>query len=139
MYINRSIEPFIASHLFKKKIIIIYGPRQSGKTTLVNEIKHKINIPTAYFNCDEMDIRLLLQNAGTSTELKNIIGDKKLIILDEAQRIRDIGIKLKLLVDNFPRQQIIATGSSSFELANEISEPLTGRNFQFYLYPFSIS
>lgn len=74
----------------------------------------------------------------TSTELKAFLGDKKLIIIDEAQRVKNIGITLKLLIDNFPKMQIIATGSSSFDLSNEISEPLTGRKNEFHLYPFSI-
>lgn len=75
----------------------------------------------------------------SSVKLKQLIGDSKLIILDEAQRIKDIGLKLKLLIDNFPDQQVIATGSSSFELANEVVEPLTGRNVPFWLYPFSLA
>jgi len=139
MYISRSIESTIKQSLFKKKIIIIYGARQTGKTTLVKHLVQSVATPFSYLNCDESDIRLQLNQAGTSTQLRQITGSKKLIIIDEAQRIKDIGIKLKLLIDTFPDQQIIATGSSSFELSNTITEPLTGRNFQFWLYPLSVA
>jgi predicted AAA+ superfamily ATPase len=117
--------------------VIIYGARQVGKTTLAKEIQKRYLKDSAYFNCDEMDIRQAL-TGKTSTELKAFLGNAKLIILDEAQRVKNIGLTLKLLADNFPRMQIIATGSSSFELSNEIAEPLTGRKTEFYLYPFSI-
>src|SRR3989344_2409453 len=139
MYISRSIESDLKKNLFQGKAIIIYGPRQTGKTTLVKNLVSQINKPFGYFNCDEADIRDQLNAAGTSSQLKEIVGNNELIIIDEAQRVENIGLKLKLLVDNFPHQQIIATGSSSFELADEITEPLTGRNFQFILSPLSAS
>jgi predicted AAA+ superfamily ATPase len=137
MYIPRSLEPDIKNNLFKGKVVIVYGPRQAGKTTLVKKIAAEEKKTTSYFNCDEGDIRDLLNRADTSSQLKEIIGDNDLVILDEAQRIDNIGLKLKLLVDNFPQQQVIATGSSAFELRDKITEPLTGRNFQFVLPPFS--
>ncbi len=140
MYIKRAIEPQILTNLFKKSIIIIYGPRQTGKTTLVQKIlKDNQSVASKYLNCDEPDIQAILSEAGTSTHLKQIIGEVKLVVIDEAQRIRNIGIKLKLLIDNFPDTQIIATGSSSFELANEVNEPLTGRSLEFWLHPLSTS
>jgi len=108
-----------------------------GKTTLVKEIQKKYFNESLYLNCDEPDIRNLFTEK-TSTEIKSFIGDKKLIILDEAQRIRNIGLTLKLMVDNFPEIQVIATGSSSFDLSNKIAEPLTGRKHEFHLYPFSL-
>ena len=89
-----------------------------------------------YINCDELDIKDALTNK-TSTELKYFIGNRKLVIIDEAQRVKNIGLTLKLLADNFPNIQIIATGSSSFELSNSVIEPLTGRKLEFYLYPLS--
>lgn len=139
MYIPRTIESLIKSQLYKNKVLIIYGPRQVGKTTLIKKVTADLKVSSRYFNCDELDVRQSLSEAETSTHLKNIIGDDKVIIFDEAQRIKNIGIKLKLIIDNFPDQQIIATGSSSFELANEVVEPLTGRNFQFHLYPLSMA
>lgn len=139
MYIPRSIEPDIKKNLFRGKIIIIYGPRQAGKTTLVKKLISQTNRSAGYFNCDESDIRDQLNAAGTSSQLREIIGNNDLVIFDEAQRIENIGLKLKLLIDNFPGQQVIATGSSAFELADKIIEPLTGRNFQFILPPLSVS
>lgn len=138
MYIPRTIEPLVKESLFKSKVVIIYGPRQVGKTTLVKKIAHDLNLPFIYLNCDESEVRNVLAGGDSSVKLKQLIGDSKLIILDEAQRIKDIGLKLKLLIDNFPDQQVVATGSSSFELANEVVEPLTGRNIPFWLYPFSL-
>lgn len=138
MYIRRTIEPLIKANLFKKSVIVIYGPRQTGKTTLVQKIlEEQTGVASKYLNCDEADVQKILSEADTSTHLKQIIGEAKLIVIDEAQRVRNIGIKLKLLIDTFPDTQIIATGSSSFELANEVQEPLTGRSLEFWLHPLS--
>ena len=92
---------------------------------------------TLYLNCDEPDVREALAGR-TSSELRALIGRPRLLAIDEAQRVRDIGLTLKLLVDNFPDVQVIATGSSAFELSNTISEPLTGRKAEFHLYPLSV-
>jgi len=122
--------------LFKGKVVVIYGARQVGKTTLVREILGRYPDRGLYLNCDEPDIRDALTNR-TSTELCALMGRRSLVVIDEAQRVRDIGLALKLLADNFPDLQVIATGSSSFELSNTISEPLTGRKTEFHLYPLS--
>jgi len=137
MIIQRTIQNSIKKSLFKGKIIIIYGARQVGKTTLVKEILKDYPQNSEYYNCDEIDIRQSLIDK-TSTELKVLFGNKKLVILDEAQRVKNIGLTLKIIADNFSDLQIIATGSSSFDLSNEIAEPLTGRKIEFYLYPFSL-
>lgn len=134
----RKSQPLIESSLFKGKVVIIYGARQVGKTTLVKEIQKKYSENSVYLNCDEIDVREALTNK-TSTQLKSYLGNKKLVIIDEAQRVANIGLTLKLLVDNFPATQVLATGSSSFDLSNEISEPLTGRKREFFLYPLSLS
>ena len=140
MYIPRQVEPKIVENLFKGDVVIIYGARQVGKTTLVRKIiENQAGLSTKYLNCDEGDIQKAFSEADTSVSLKRIVGDAKLVVLDEAQRIRNIGLKLKLLVDNFPGQQIVATGSSSFDLSNEIKEPLTGRSREFWLYPLTSS
>lgn len=136
MLVERAIKKQIKSKLYKGKLILIYGPRRVGKTTLAKEILREEG-GTKYLLCDEPDIRAALTNK-TSTELKNFIGNQKIVVIDEAQRVENIGLTLKLLVDNFPEMQIIATGSSSFDLSNKINEPLTGRNFEFHLFPFSI-
>ncbi len=135
--IQRTIKKQIEDKLFKGKVIILYGARQTGKTTIVKQIQMKNPDVSVYYNFDEPDIRKDFQDV-TSDYLKKIIGDKKIVIFDEAQRIKNIGITLKLLVDNFKEIQVIATGSSSFDLANNISEPLTGRKYEFYVYPFSL-
>lgn len=140
MYIPRSIEPTITKYLFKGKILIIYGARQVGKTTLVKHIlANTPTHPSTYINCDEGDYARALQEADTSTKLRQIIGNRPLVVLDEAQRIDGIGIKLKLLVDTYPEQQVIATGSSAFELGQTIVEPLTGRSIEFLLHPLSLA
>ncbi len=134
--IKRAIYQQIINNLFKGKAIIITGPRQVGKTTLLQVIMKESESKVLYLNCDEPDIRPMLENAS-STSLKALIGDNALILIDEAQRVKNIGLTLKLLVDNFKEIQIIATGSSALELANEINEPLTGRKREYHLYPFS--
>ncbi|HNU81771.1 MAG TPA: ATP-binding protein [bacterium] len=135
--INREITKNIQDFLFKGKIVIIYGPRQSGKTTLVKSIMSQYLNDYVYLNCDEVDVRLALSNK-TSTELRSFIGAKRLVVIDEAQRVENISLTLKLLADNFPETQVLATGSSAFELSNRISEPLTGRKKEFFLFPFSV-
>ena len=133
--INRTIQPLIQKYLFKNKIIIIYGARQVGKTTLVKIILD--HFAGQYFNCDLLQTRNALAQQDPII-LKRIFGDAKLIVIDEAQRISNIGLTLKITHEYFPQIQIIATGSSSFDLANKINEPLTGRALEFKLYPFSL-
>lgn len=136
MSVQRDLEKTIKSRLFKKKIIVIVGPRQVGKTTLLLLIADSIDKRKIFLNCDEPDIRRKL-DLPTSAQLKVLIGDAELVFIDEAQRVRDIGITLKLLIDSLPEKQIIVTGSSALELSNSINEPLTGRKFEYRLFPFS--
>lgn len=138
MYIQRQIEPVIKKSLYKGKIIIIYGARQVGKTTLVQKIAQESGVPFGYLNCDEIDVLSQFQKADNSLALRQMMGDSKLVIIDEAQRVLNIGIKLKLLIDNYPEIQLLVTGSSSLDLSNEISEPLTGRCDEFWLFPLSV-
>lgn len=134
MLFTRLIEREVEKKLFLGKVVIVYGARRVGKTTLVKNILGKYPENSLYLNCDEPDVRQALTNK-TSTELLAYIGQPKLVVIDEAQRVQNIGLTLKLLVDNAPKIQIIATGSSSFDLANKINEPLTGRSFFFELPP----
>ncbi|MFZ4056633.1 MAG: ATP-binding protein [Ferruginibacter sp.] len=134
--IPRIIEHSIQNDLFKGRAIVITGPRQVGKTTLLEQLKATNQVKTLWLNCDEPDVRLLLEDAS-STNLKALIDDYKLVFIDEAQRVKNIGLTLKLLVDNFKNVQVIATGSSALELANQINEPLTGRKWEYQLYPIS--
>lgn len=137
MIVNRLIRPKIEEKMFKGKVIVIYGARQVGKTTLIKQIQAKYLESSVYFNCDESDARVIFSNA-TSTAIKHALGNKKLVFIDEAQRVENIGLALKLIVDNFPEIQVIATGSSSFDLSNKIVEPLTGRKYEFFLYPLAM-
>lgn len=136
-YIKRTIEPLIEEALFKNKVIVIYGPRQSGKTTLARKILE--NRPQGkYLLCERPEVSEVLESNSVEKIISFFEGSK-LIILDEAQTVKNIGRILKLLVDTHPEIQIIATGSSSFELSNEIVEPLTGRKYEFKLLPLSLS
>lgn len=135
--IQRIISRKLEEKLFKGKAIIIVGARQVGKTTLLQKL-FKGNEDVLWINGDEPDIQSLFSDI-TSTRLKAIIGSKKVIIVDEAQRIKDIGLKLKLITDSIPEVQLIATGSSSFELANSVNEPLTGRKWEFKMFPLSFA
>ncbi len=134
--IPRFIESQLLEDMFQGKAIILTGPRQVGKTTLLDIIKSKSQVNSLWLNCDEPDIRMQLENAN-STQLSALAGDASLIFIDEAQRVKNIGITLKLMVDNLKNVQIVATGSSALELANEISEPLTGRKWEYRLFPMS--
>ncbi len=136
--IARIIPSQIRKDLFKGKIIHIPGARQVGKTTLMNKLAEEVSEKLLWLNGDEPDIRSVFQQA-TSTKLGSILGDYQIIIIDEAQRIENIGLSLKLMIDNFPDKQIIATGSSAFDLANKINEPLTGRKIEYQLYPISFA
>ena len=135
--INRKIEKNIVENLFKGKVIIIYGARQVGKTTLVKKIADDYKSQSGYFNCDLISVQDAL-SILEANRIKNFLGDHNIIILDDAQRIKNIGLILKILIDTYPELQIIATGSSSFDLANEINEPLTGRKIVFNLFPLSV-
>jgi hypothetical protein len=137
MLVKRAIQDDMEKVLFQGKIVVLYGARQVGKTTLVKKIMETYSNDCFYLNCDELDVRNALTDK-TSTELKSFIGSRRLVVIDEAQRVKNIGLTLKLIVDNFPEMQVIATGSSSFELSGKIAEPLTGRKVEFFLYPFSI-
>ncbi len=135
---KRDIEAFIKEKLFKEKVVIIYGPRQAGKTTLAKKILADFKHDGLFINCELFSERNYLI-AGRPELLREKIGDKKIVVLDEAQTIENIGILLKTFVDTYPTIQIIATGSSSFDLANKINEPLTGRAFEFTLFPLSVN
>jgi predicted AAA+ superfamily ATPase len=133
--IKRNLQAALEAKLYDGKAIILTGARQVGKTTLLQTLFGSSD-DTIWLNGDEADVRALFDNA-TSSRLKNLFAGKKNIVIDEAQRISDIGIKLKLITDNIPGIQLVATGSSSFELANKINEPLTGRKWEYRMFPLS--
>jgi len=135
-FIQRTVKKKIISKLFKKKAIVIYGPRQAGKTSLVKEITEHSNKSSIWFNADEFDVAGML-TTKTSVQLKALFGNHKIVVIDEAQRIENIGITLKLITDQLKEYQLIATGSFSFDLANKVNEPLTGRKWLFQLFPLT--
>ena len=137
--IQRTVENQIKSYFFQEKAILIYGARQVGKTTLIQRILTEEKAEDVLFlNGDEPDIRELFQNI-TSTQIKSLIGNKKILFIDEAQRISNIGLSIKLIVDQIKEVQVIASGSTAFDLANKVQEPLTGRKFEWQLFPLSFS
>lgn len=133
---TRSLQSVIKNRLHQKKAIILIGARQVGKSTLFDNIVKQIQLPTLTLNCDEPEARQILTDIN-SKELALLIGKNKVVVIDEAQRIDNIGMTLKLITDNFPDIQLLATGSSSFELRNRLNEPLTGRKYEYTLYPMS--
>lgn len=131
--IKRYLEEKITESLAKDKIVIIYGARQVGKTTLVKKFLNTDK--SLYLNGDFIDDAEKID--APSKEMVSRFESLKLLIIDEAQNINDIGLKLKVIHDTLPNLKIIATGSSSFELSNKINEPLTGRHFSYLMYPLS--
>lgn len=136
MYIQRALQDQILNTLLPGKVLILYGPRQVGKTTLVRELADHTAQRTRFVNADELLYREALASQDRQT-LDEVLADATLLIIDEAQRVSDIGLNLKILIDNHPDVTILATGSASFTLANQINEPLTGRKITFTLYPLS--
>ncbi len=135
--ITRLLESTILSKLNTGKAIIILGPRQTGKTTLLEKIA-KQSGDYLLIDCDDSLTRVQMENANTE-ELKQIIGQSKLVFIDEAQRVKNIGLTLKIIIDKFRDVQLLVSGSSSFDLTSEISEPLTGRKWEYMLFPISWS
>lgn len=138
MLIDRDLIVFIQKILKneEKKVILLVGPRQAGKTTLITTLLNPKDQNIVFFNGDDLRTQELLGQANLDT-LKAAIGSSAIVCIDEAQRIPNIGLSLKLLIDNLDIK-IIASGSSSFELANKVNEPLTGRATLFTLYPIAM-
>ncbi|EKE00934.1 MAG: hypothetical protein ACD_21C00250G0007 [uncultured bacterium] len=136
---ERTIKKNIEKELYHGKVVVIYGARRVGKTTLSKQIleeqKH-LGKKISYLNCESLNVKPKLETTNELL-LKDFLGENDLIVLDEAQNINKIGLTLKILVDTYPEIQIIATGSSSFDLANQVGEPLVGRSREFKLYPLS--
>ncbi len=133
---KRKIERQIEDKIGKNKVLLIMGTRRVGKTVLIQEIKSKFNGESLLLNTEDFDVQEILKNR-TVANYKKLIGKATLLILDEAQVIDEIGAILKLMIDSMPGLTIIATGSSSFDLLNKAGDPLTGRQYQFHLYPLA--
>lgn len=140
MFIKREIDRFFAKRMFGGKVLVVYGPRQSGKTTSITHYLEASNLSgeTITFNGDETSDRELLADASAD-RLRMLIGRKKVLFIDEAHKIPGIGWVLKRLYDKVDGVQAIASGSSSEALAEETEEPLTGRKFEYTLLPPSFA
>ncbi|MEI7724728.1 MAG: ATP-binding protein [Bacteroidota bacterium] len=134
--IKRLLEKKLSERFSDKKALIITGPRQSGKTTLVKIFLDQYKEPFLWWTGDDFEVRSILSDISLA-RLKSLIGKHHILVIDEAQRIENIGLCIKMIVDNIPNVKVIATGSSAFELANRINEPLTGRKWEYLLAPLS--
>ncbi len=132
--LNRLLKTTIEAKFNKGKAIVLVGPRQVGKTTLIKSILHKK--PYLFLDGDDASVREVL-NAPNTEQLKAIIGKHTFVFIDEAQRIKNIGLTLKIITDQFKKVQLLVSGSSAFEIKNLTNEPLTGRKWQYNLYPIS--
>lgn len=137
-YIKRSLQPAIEKRLFGGKALIVTGARQVGKSTLLREIADNSHESVLTLDCDEPDVRSALTDVN-SIELKFLFGSNKIILIDEAQRVKNIGITMKLITDKFPDRQLLVTGSSSLDLHDSLEEPLTGRKIEYNLFPISVN
>jgi len=133
--IERYLKTRIEQKLNSGKAIIVLGPRQTGKTTLLKNIVQKYE-KSLILNCDDPFLRDQLQNINTA-QLRQLIGSNEVVFIDEAQRVKNIGITLKLIIDELKDVVLLVSGSSTLEIANEINEPLTGRKWEYMLYPIS--
>lgn len=134
--IKRQLQEKIEARMFAGKAIIVIGARQVGKSTLFKMIIDKQDLPTLQLNCDEPETRDMLSNTNIAN-LRLLIANNRIVVIDEAQRVENIGMTLILITDNFPDIQLLVTGSSSFELQDKLNEPLTGRKFEYHLFPIS--
>ncbi|HAN19582.1 MAG: ATPase [Bacteroidetes bacterium GWC2_33_15] len=133
--IKRQLEDIIKKRINSGKAIILLGPRQTGKTTLLNKIATETG-DFLLLDCDEILVREKLEDANIEN-LKQLIGKHNLVFIDEAQRVKNIGLSLKIIADRIKNVQLLVSGSSALELADQINEPLTGRKWEYLLLPIS--
>ncbi|MEK7257130.1 MAG: ATP-binding protein [Bacteroidota bacterium] len=126
----------IRQWLDKRKAVIVTGARQVGKTTLVRQITQSLNRKTIWFTGDDPEARSLLDQISLA-RLQTLIGQHEVVVVDEAQRFTNAGLMLKLITDHLPQVQLLVTGSSSLDIASQTKESLTGRKFEFSLFPIS--
>jgi len=134
--INRTLSNILYGYMHKGKALVVIGARQVGKTTLLRKLVEQDADNTLWLNCDQSEVKNLLEESNLAS-LSLLIKNYKIVVVDEAQRVANIGIVLKLITDNFPDVQLMVTGSSSLELKNRLNEPLTGRKLDFNLYTIS--
>ncbi len=134
--IKRQLQKAIEKRIGDNKVLLLFGTRRVGKTKLLQAIQQNYRKPCLVLNAEDLDVQATITNR-TAANYKRLIGKHKLIMIDEAQAVPAIGTHLKFMIDSFPKITIIATGSSSFDLMNKSGEPLTGRSYQYTLYPVS--
>ena len=135
--IKRTLQDKLTQYVGKGKAILLIGARQVGKSTLFKMLTNEISEENLiWLNCDQENVRDTLSNSSI-VNLQLLIADKSFVVIDEAQRVPNIGLTLKLIVDNFPNVQLFVTGSSALDLHNRLNEPLTGRKIEYKLYPIS--
>lgn len=134
--VHRQLEKHLQRWMGKNKVLLVFGTRRVGKTVLLHKLAEKQAEHAMVLNGEDFDVQALLARRAAS-HYRQIVGDKKLIIIDEAQAVPDIGPILKLLIDSLPHITVIASGSSAFDLGNKTGEPLTGRSIRFQLHPFN--
>jgi predicted AAA+ superfamily ATPase len=134
--VNRYLFQIVKNKLFSGKLILITGARQTGKSTLLKHIQNVVKEKSLFLDCDDPNTRAMLQNQSTANLLR-LVGDNKLVFIDEAQRVNNIGLSLKQIFDNNPNCQLLVSGSSAFELNSQINEPLTGRKWGYNIFTLS--
>ena len=135
--ITRQLQPIITDLVGSRKAIIIMGARQVGKSTLLHQILGERE-DVMWLNGDDTDVQQLFSDM-TAPRMKALLGNRKIIVIDEAQRIPNIGLRLKVITDQLQEVQLLASGSSSFQLASKVSESLTGRKQEFQMFPLSFT
>lgn len=134
--IKRKLQDIISSKMGQGKAIILIGARQVGKSTLLQTLIDENDASVLTLNCDEPTVRDTLHSISAA-DLRLLLGSNKTVMIDEAQRVDDIGLVIKRIIDNYPDIQVLATGSSSLGLRSHINEPLTGSKFEYEMYPVS--
>ena len=138
MKIKRLLEQKLPSLIQPGKVLVVYGPRRVGKTTLVKDFLKEYQGPYRFMNGEELSSQELLSQQN-SAQLGQLISAVSLLVIDEAQRVPNIGLNLKILIDSFPHISIVATGSASLDIASKVEESLTGRKKPILLYPISFN
>lgn len=139
--IHRQLQSVIQARLFRGKAILLIGARQVGKSTLFKQVLEALSLQNSQaqilsLDCDDPEVRLMLDNPNLE-QITRLVSNKRIVLIDEAQRILGIGLTLKMITDHFPEVQLLVTGSSSLLLQGQLNEPLTGRKFEYQLYPIS--
>ncbi len=134
--IDRDLLTILKDRIFGGKALILLGARQTGKSTLIKELLSGRTESVLWLNADNEPTRQSLEIQNIEA-MRTLIGKAQIVVIDEAQRVKNIGLTLKIITDQLPDKQLIVTGSSALELANQINEPLTGRKWEYKLYPIS--